>query len=235
MNVLILAAGDSYIDESDHNYPLCLTEINGISLIQRISDGIPKSINNVIYLFQEKHIKKFHLDNIVSLLSNAAHKVIPVPENTAGAACTALLGVVGLPQSDPLLIISANQLVDVCYDDFLLRMFEENYDAGTIIFDSIHPRYSYVLLDSSSLVVEASEKKPISRNATAGIYWFNKTSDFSESVKNMIRKDARVGEAFYICPSFNELVLNGKRIGVFKVESSQYHPLKSAYQLDNHL
>lgn len=234
MNVLILAAGDSYIDEADHNYPLCLTEINGVSLIQRISEGIPKDVNSVIYLFQEKHIKKFHLDNIISLLSNGHHKVVPVPENTAGAACTALLGVVGLTQDDPLLIISANQLVDVHYEDFLLHMLEEENDAGTIVFDSIHPRYSYVLLDSSSLVVEASEKKPISRNATAGIYWFNKTRDFSESVKNMIRKDARVGESFYICPSFNELILDGKKIGVFRIESSKYHPLKSIYQVDSY-
>ncbi|MGE4800583.1 glycosyltransferase family 2 protein [Yersinia hibernica] len=232
MNILILAAGDNYIDPDDKNYPLCLSEVNGVPLIQRVTDQLSFNDGEVVYLFQDKYIKRYHLDDIVKLISDKKFSVFPVPDNTAGAACTALLGTVSLPQSESLLIVSGNQLVDVDIKNFIDEMNNNNYDAGTIIFDSIHPRYSYVMLNDEGLVTEASEKKPISRNATAGTYWFRKTSDFTDAVKNMIRKDAKVDGRFYICPSFNELILKGLRVGVIKIDPEQYHPLKTIRQIE---
>ncbi|MBV6819535.1 hypothetical protein KWG64_16465 [Rahnella sp. PD12R] len=232
MNIIVLAAGENYIDSNDKNYPLCLSEINGVSIIQKISEQVSFNKGSTVFLFQEKHIRKFHLDNIVDLLSQKRSSVFPIPENTSGAACTALLGVVDLNQSEPLLIISANQLIDIDFEKFVEFMHESDSDAGTIIFDSIHPRYSYVLLDNAGLVIEASEKKPISRDATAGVYWFKKTGEFTESVKNMIRKDARIDDNFYICPSFNEMILKGLKISAVKIMASQYHPLKSMNQVE---
>lgn len=231
MNILVLAAGENYIDSDDKNYPFCLSEFLGKPLIQLISEQIAFNKGHSVFLFQDRHIKKYRLDNIVRLLSNGNFSSISVPENTAGAACTALLGVVSLNQDEPLLIVSANQYVDIDYAVFTSHMQNSGHDAGTIIFDSVHPRYSYVVLENE-LVVEASEKNPISRNATAGVYWFKKTSFFTEAVKQMIRKDARIDDMFYICPSFNELILSGLKISVQKIDISQYHPLKSASQFE---
>ena len=231
MNILVLAAGEHYIDSADKNYPFCLSEFKGQPLIQILAERISFNPGDSVFLFQDKHIKKYRLDNIVQLLSNGRFTSVAVPEDTAGAACTALLGVVNLQQDKPLLIISANQLLDHSYQEFASYMNSKEYDAGTIIFDSVHPRYSYVVLQNE-LVVEASEKNPISRNATAGVYWFKKTEFFTNAVKNMIRKDARIDDKFYICPSFNELILSGMKIGVQKVDISKYHPLKSNLQLE---
>lgn len=232
MNILILAAGEHYIDSDDKNYPFCLSEFLGKPLIQLISEQISFNEGQSVFLFQDKHIKKFRLDNIVRLLSNGKFSSIAVPENTAGAACTALLGVVSLNQDEPLLIVSANQYVDIDYAVFTAEMESSGHDAGTIIFDSVHPRYSYVVLENE-LVVEASEKNPISRNATAGVYWFRKTAFFTDAVKQMIRKDARIDDMFYICPSFNELILSGKKISTKKIDTTQYHPLKSISQFES--
>ncbi|WP_347290658.1 sugar phosphate nucleotidyltransferase [Kluyvera georgiana] len=232
MNILVLAASEHYIDSADKNYPLCLSEIKGKPLVQIIAENINFNEGRTCFLFQDKHIKKYRLDNIVKLLSNDKFESIAVPEDTAGAACTALLGVVSLEQELPLLIISANQLIDIDYEELCTSMKNSGYDAGTIIFDSVHPRYSYVILEDN-LVVEASEKNPISRNATAGVYWFNKTDYFTQAVKQMIRKDARVDQQFYICPSLNELVLQGMKIGVHRIDTSKYHPLKSQSHVEN--
>lgn len=231
MNILVLAAGEHYVDSDDKNYPFCLSEFLGKPLIQLIAEQIEFNNGASVFLFQDKHIKKYRLDNVVRLLSNGNFSSISVPEDTAGAACTALLGVVSLDQNAPLLIVSANQYVDVNYEAFTKSMVDSNNDAGTIIFDSVHPRYSYVLLEND-IVTQASEKNPISRNATAGVYWFRNTSLFTQAVKQMIRKDARVDDMFYICPSFNELILNGMNIGTQRIDSSKYHPLKSISQYE---
>ncbi len=47
----------------------------------------------------------------------------------------------------------------------------------------------------------------------------------------MILKDAHVNEFFYVCPVFNELILEQAKIGVYRIEARQYHPLKSERQL----
>ena len=47
----------------------------------------------------------------------------------------------------------------------------------------------------------------------------------------MIRKDAKVNDSFYIVPALNELVLQHKKIGAYRVEPAQYRPLKSAAQV----
>ncbi|HAU5562555.1 TPA: hypothetical protein JD264_01870 [Serratia fonticola] len=232
MNILVLAAGEHYVDSDDKNYPFCLSEFLGKPLIQLISEQISFNNGSSVFLFQDKHIKKYRLDNIVRLLSKGNFSSISVPEDTAGAACTALLGVVSLDQKVPLLIVSANQYLDINYEEFSSQMLSSGNDAGTLIFDSVHPRYSYVVIEND-FVVEASEKNPISRNATAGVYWFKETGFFTEAVKQMIRKDARVDDMFYICPSFNELILKGMKIGTQRIDKSHYHPLKSISQFES--
>ena len=37
-------------------------------------------------------------------------------------------------------------------------------DAGVITFESVHPRWSYVRLDSENRVTETAEKRPISNS-----------------------------------------------------------------------
>ena len=80
-------------------------------------------------------------------------------------------------------------------------------------------------------MIEASEKNPISNNATAGFYWFRRGAQFVEAAKNLIRKGAHVNGNFYICPTYNELILKGQLVGVFTVDAKVYHPLKDERQI----
>jgi hypothetical protein len=40
-----------------------------------------------------------------------------------------------------------------------------------------------------------------------------------------IKKDAHFNNAFYVCPCYNELVLEGAKIGVFEIAKEAYHSL----------
>ena len=91
------------------------------------------------------------------------------------------------------------------------------------MFRDIPPRWSYVRLDENDNVIEAAEKRPISQNAVAGMYYFKTASLFVESAKKMILKNASVNGKFYVCPVYNEMVLAQKRIGVYRVDKSKYY------------
>jgi NDP-sugar pyrophosphorylase family protein len=223
MNILILAAGHTSLQKQDEKYPLSLVEFEGTPLIQKLIEqcaSIDSQVNFIIAL-RDTDVRDYYLDNIVRLLSPGA-EILKVSDSTQGAACTALLAVPYIDNDDELLILNGNELLDID---------ERDLDAGVVSFNSVHPRYSYVKIQDE-LVVEAAEKRPISRHATVGFYWFTKGSLFVKAAKNMIRKDASVNGLFYICPSLNELVLEQYKIGMFTIETERYHPLKNEKQLE---
>jgi len=180
--------------------------------------------------FAESDVRRFALDKIITVLAPEA-RVISVKEQTRGAACTALLFAAWIDNGEELLIVNGNEFLDVSFGGVIADFRERELDAGVVVFPSIHPRYSFVRTDIRGFVVEAAEKKPISRDATAGFYWFARGRDFVEAAKNMIRKDARVNDAFYVCPSLNEMILKNARIGVHRIEAAKFHPLKTERQV----
>lgn len=231
MNVLILAAGAERAEDHDDSYPLCLAELDGKPLIERIIAALSAlSPSRFIFCFRKTDARQFHLADITALLAPGS-KVVTVSERTGGAACTALLGAEFIDNDDELLIVNGNELLEVDFNVMVKGFRSQDWDAGVVTFPSIHPRYSYVRLDEAGLVVEAAEKRPISRYATAGFYWFRRGTDFVQSAKSMIRKDASVNDAFYICPSLNELILQQRLIGTHLIEATQYKPLKTAKQV----
>lgn len=226
-NILVLAAGPSELTTQDGGYPLCLTEIDGTPLLERIvANTLGIEDAHYVYALLDEHVDRFHLGHVAQLITPNA-SIVRVPANTQGSACTALLAAAGLEGDAELLVISANELVDVDLAEVVATFRSHNFDGGTITFRSVHPRYSYVRLNAEGLVSQATQQIPISQTATAGIFWFRRTADFVDAVKNLIRKNAGAGGKFFVAPSFNELVLQQKRVGIFSIDNDRYHPMKS--------
>ena len=231
MNILILASGPESFMQED-GYPLCLAEFDSLPLIQHIINACEQlRPYQLIVAFRVDEIRRYHLDNVVQILCPDV-KVISVQGETHGAVCTALLATGTIDNDRELLIISGNELLDASFLEIVQDFRKRKLDAGVAVFKSIHPRYSYVKLDEHGLVIEASEKKPISKNATVGFYWFRQGKKFVSAAKNLIRKDARVNGKFYICPTFNQLVLERAQIGIYSVDNKVYHPLKTVRQFE---
>lgn len=232
INVIILAAGTEQSVQND-GFPICLTELDSMPLIQKIIISCESLINSkLIVCFSKQECEKYHLDNIVKLLKTN-QKVVKIPSPTQGALCTAMLCVGEIDNDDELLIINGNELLDIDFSTIISEFRERKIDAGVVVFKSVHPRYSYVKLSEKLNVVEASEKNPISNFATAGFYWFKKGKYFVEAAKSSIRKDARVNNNFYICPTFNEMILKDYVIGIHEISERKYFPLKDIRQLKN--
>lgn len=230
-NILVLAAGHVSFETHDGGFPLCLTEYEGTALIERIVANT-RGIKNALYTFalREADVERFHLDRVVELLVPGA-KIIRIPENSRGSACTALLAASHFDPNQEVLVISANELVDIDFSDVVDEFRQRRLDGGALSFRSIHPRYSYVRLNGNGLVTEAAQQNPITHHATAGAFWFARAGEFVEAIKNMIRKDSSVGGKFYIAPAFNEIILKQGLIGVKEIDPRTYHPLKTERQV----
>lgn len=222
MNIIIPIAGSNR-NTADTQYIKSLQEIERKTILQHVFEAIqPVKADHFVVVVKQEDVNTYHLDNVVKLLRPEADVVIAKGE-TLGAACTCMLAIDQIDLEKPLLIVGSDQVLTVPYQEIIEEFQRKDYDGGVAIFDDVHPRWSYVRLDESDYVIEAAEKRPISRNAAAGFYYFKKASHFMEAAKKMILKNANVNGKFYICPSFNELILEQKKIGVYRVEKAQYY------------
>jgi dTDP-glucose pyrophosphorylase len=231
INILILAANDFH-DDRDSGYPLALSEINDKTLLQHLTEQCNALPDVQLTLaVNEQDCKRWHLDNVVRLLAPTAN-VVQIGRTTSGAACTALLAISDFSSDDPLLIVNGNELIDIDFNAVVASFEAAQFDAGVVVFPSVHPRYSYVRLNEEQLVIECAEKNPISSHATVGFYWFRRGKDFVEAAQQMILKHAHVDGKYYICPTLNEMVLRQARIGAHHITAQQFHPLKSERQFE---
>jgi len=87
---------------------------------------------------------------------------------------------------------------------------KKEQQSGILTFYSTHPKWSFARVNDRGSVTEGAEKNPISTNATVGYYYWKKGSDFVKYAEQMINKNVRVNNEFYVCPVFNEAIADGK-------------------------
>lgn len=234
MNTLVLmAGGSSGFSEAGYAFPKSLIEVGGKPIVQHVIEHLSPLVGDdghLTVIVRDDENAKYHLGAVVKLLASRAD-VIAVKGETAGAACTALLAVDRIDTESPLVIVNGDQLLRVDLPAAIRGFQDRNLDGGILVFEDIHPRWSFVKCDDEGLVIEAAEKRPISNNATAGFYYFKRGSDFVQAAQSMILKDATVGGQFYVCPTYNELILKKRRIGVQRIDRRQYLSLATPQNL----
>ena len=86
------------------------------------------------------------------------------------------------------------------------------------VFKATSPKWSYAKLGPNGYVSEVAEKVPISTHATVGLYYFTQGRDFVWAADQMIAKDIRRNNEFYVCPVYNELIQRGDKIQIVESE-----------------
>lgn len=225
INILLPAMGTSTFFK-DAFFPKPLTEICGKTMLEMVIENYGDLIDKkFIFVFSDDDCKQFHLDSSVNILAPLSN-VIRLSNQTAGALCTCLMAVEYIDNDTPLIIANSDQIIDVDYKE-VLKYFENiGADAGVITFPNIHPRWSYAR-NNNDEVIEIAEKKPVSKDAIAGFYYFRKGSDFVQASKNAMIKQNNLDGKYYISASINELILLGKKVGYYHVEKEQYHSFYS--------
>lgn len=217
INILVPMAGaGSRFSEVGYSFPKPLIDVNGKPMIQAVVDNLAIEAN-YIYIVQNEHYVKYGLEYLLNAITPNC-KILKIDGITQGAAVTALFAKEFIDNDTPLLIANSDQIIDWSGKEFIFDMMKKNADGGIIIFESTHPKWSYVKINQFGLVIEVAEKKPISNNATAGIYFWKMGSDFIKYAKQMIEKNIKTNNEFYICPVFNEAIEDGKRIYTSEVK-----------------
>ena len=217
LNVLIPMAGaGSRFQQAGYTFPKPMIQVHDKPMIQVVVDNLGLEAN-YHFVVQKEHREKYNLDTFLNLISPGDCKVIEVDGMTDGAACTALLAKEFIDNDNPLFFANSDQFVEWNTVEFMYNMQETNADGGIVTFKATHPKWSFAKVDDDGLVREVAEKNPISNNATIGYYYWKHGSDFVKYAEQMIEKDIRVNNEFYVCPVFNEAIQDNKKVRVFEV------------------
>jgi len=216
MNVLIPMAGaGTRFEKAGYTFPKPLVDVLGKPMIQTVVDNLNIEAN-YIFIVRKSHYEEYHLQTVLNNIAPGC-TIVQVEGITEGAACTTLLAKQYINNDKPLVMANSDQYVEWDSNEFMYSMVGDDVDGGILAFKSTHPKWSYAKLGDNGFVTEVAEKNPISNIATVGIYYWTEGSDYVKYTEQMIEKNIRTNNEFYVCPAYNEAIGDGKNIKVFDV------------------
>lgn len=218
LNIVIPMAGrGSRFAQVGFRLPKPLIPVHGVPMTQLVIENLkPSRPHKFTFICQEAHLAEYGLEKHLKVWSPGCH-VIAIDRITEGAACTVLLAKNHIDTDDALMIANCDQYIDVSIDDYLADMDRRNLDGLIMTMKANDPKWSFVGFDESGRVSTVVEKKVISDEATVGIYNYRRGRDFVAAAEEMIAKNLRVNNEFYVAPAYNQMIEKGATLGVYSI------------------
>ena len=217
LNVLIPMAGaGSRFAAAGYTFPKPLIEVRDKTMIQTVVDNLNMEAN-FIFIVQKEHYEKYNLKSLLQTIKPDC-KIVQVDSMTEGAACTTLLAKEFINNDSPLVLANSDQFVEWNSNEVMYAFNADSIDGGILTFQANHPKWSYVKLDDNGFAAQIAEKNVISNNATVGIYFWRKGSDYVKYAEQMIEANDRTNNEFYVCPVYNYAIKDGKKIRIKEIK-----------------
>lgn len=232
--------GDRFKKEG-YDKPKPLIDVMGEPMIRRALDSLPL-YGRCIFVIN-KNIEQ--IEELKSILNEYQDDdggnlvIIEIDYLTEGPASTCLLAKEYI-NNGPLLIANCDQIMEWDNEDFLEyitinSIVRKCYDGIVVTYPANTEKNSYVKLNDDGNAIEFAEKKVISEHSLNGIHYWKNGLDFVNSAERMIQKNIRVNNEFYIAPTYNEMILDGKRIGIYPIESNEHWAVGTPEDLKKYL
>tara|TARA_R100000388_G_scaffold32594_1_gene25484 strand:+ start:95 stop:1249 length:1155 start_codon:yes stop_codon:yes gene_type:complete len=210
-NILVPMAGlGSRFIKEGFKVPKQIINIKDKHLIDISLDCLDYEDCNLIFVLRDEHVYNHHMDELLVKKFGEDIKIVILDKLTDGSVCSCLFAEEYINNDAPLVIHTLDIEFRPKFNPYMMN--EIDADGLILTFKSNSTNYSYAQIDKDGFVIKTAEKKAISANACVGIYGFKKGSDFCDYAKQMIDRDLRTKNEFYISPLYNLLVEDNKKI-----------------------
>lgn len=206
-----------------HTYPMPkpLIEVNGEPMISKAI----KSLNldgNYFFVIAKNQFTSLVEETITAIKPGS--KFIEIDYITEGPANSALLFRNQINSNEELIIANCDQIMEWNSENFLHNV--RLYDGAVVTYHTDTDKNSYARLDKNGLVVEIREKEVISNVSLNGIHYWKKGSHFVSSADKMMElQDRAPNGEFYIGPTYNHMIRQGLKVGIYHIPNEQHHPV----------
>jgi UDP-N-acetylglucosamine diphosphorylase / glucose-1-phosphate thymidylyltransferase / UDP-N-acetylgalactosamine diphosphorylase / glucosamine-1-phosphate N-acetyltransferase / galactosamine-1-phosphate N-acetyltransferase len=233
--VIPMAGAGSRFAKAGFQKPKPFIDVLGKPMIVRILENLNCKDAQYILIAREEHMdaEKEAIRQIEGEYNAIFH---PIGHLTEGAACTVLHARNFINNDEPMIIANSDQIVDINFQDFVNDCLARELDGSIMTFKDPekHTKWSFAKIDSNGEVQEVREKVPISDLATVGIYMYSQGKYFIDAAIDMIVKNDRVNNEFYVCPVYNYAIKNKNRIGIYDIPFNAMHGLGTPEDLSKY-
>tara|TARA_B100001175_G_C19512356_1_gene644720 strand:- start:124 stop:900 length:777 start_codon:yes stop_codon:yes gene_type:complete len=226
--ILIAMGGEGkrFADEGFKN-PKPFIKVDNEEMFIKATKCLPNS-NNYIFITKKEFESKFNVKEIINkkFINN---NLILMDGPTDGQVSTCLLANEHIPLHNSLLISPCDS--SVIFDKKKLNRLIKHNDFDAIIWTfrnnatvARNPQmYGWVKTKDGQIANEVSCKKSISANpvkdhAIVGTFWFKEGKYFTDYANQLIKKNIRINNEFYVDEMINLLINDGLKVGIFEVE-----------------
>tara|TARA_R100000008_G_C3583115_1_gene170013 strand:- start:438 stop:1592 length:1155 start_codon:yes stop_codon:yes gene_type:complete len=210
-NILIPMAGlGSRFVKEGFKVPKQIINVRDKHLIDISLDCLDYKDCNLIFVVRDEHVYNHHMDELLKKKFGNDITIVVLDKLTDGSVCSCLYAEDYINNDAPLIIHTLDIEFRPVFDPHVMNDLDA--DGLILTFKSNSINYSYAQIDDDGYVIKTAEKKAISSNACVGIYGYKKGSDFCKYAKEMIDKNLRTKNEFYISPLYNLLIEDGKKI-----------------------
>lgn len=215
--VLPIAGRGRRFQEQGYTLPKPLIPVHDVPMIELVVANVrPKQPHQFTFVVLQEHIDLYEIDRVLRRMVPGCN-VVTVDRVTEGAACTVLLAREIINNEHPLMLANSDQWVDIDINDYLGALETGGYDGLIMTMWADHPKWSYAGVDENNRVTHVVEKEVISNEATVGVYNYRHGADFVRAAEQMIAKNLRVNNEYYVAPAYNEMIALGAHIGIYNV------------------
>ncbi len=212
VNIVVPMAGEgSRFKNAGYDVPKPFINVEGKPMFAKVIETLEIKSNVILLSRQWDGFDAItHMPEAVNVNVNGL---------TEGAACTVLLAKEHINNDNPLIVVNSDNLVSFDFVNMIRTAKQKNADGVILTFTSNNANYSFAKLDDNGYVSEVAEKNPISDKATAGVYYWRHGRDFVKYAEQMIANNTRVNNEFYVCPIYNEMIADQKKIICLEAKS----------------
>jgi NDP-sugar pyrophosphorylase family protein len=187
--------------------PKPLVPVAGAPMIARSLTALPKT-SRTVAICRSEHLKSGDLGRVLAM-SRSGTTTLELTDRTEGQACTCLLAESHIDVDEPVLVAPCDCAV-LCDENRLEKMVA-NSTTDAIAFTFVnHPhanrnplQYGWVSAGKDGLVTSAVCKKhpagEVRRaHGITGMFWFRRAGLLFDSIRELMRRDARVNGEFYL-------------------------------------
>lgn len=187
-------------------------DVNGETMIRSVIKNLNHKDVHFIFVINEEYISPEEFRSHISNLE-ISYGVFSTPTLTQGPASTVLIAKDAINNDDPLIVINCDQIIlDFSLEHILDFSRSTDCDGLLGCFLSSSKKNSYVKLDPNGEVCDVKEKIVISNIATNGLHFWKHGKYFVGSAEKMIQSNDRYNNEFYVAPTYNYMIKDGKKI-----------------------
>jgi NDP-sugar pyrophosphorylase family protein len=228
ITLIPLAGRGSRFSTLGYKKPKPLLEVSGKPMIIQAANSLPKS-QKLIFVALKEHLMNYPLKKVLKdEFINS--KIVSLEDTTQGQAITCSLGLKDEDINSSLLIAATDN--GMIYDQNKYQKLIEDKNVDAIIFtfrnhvsSKNNPQmYGWVKTDHKNNAISISVKFPISKkihkdHAIVGTFWFKKVEFFNQGLKNLIDKNIKINNEYYVDSLMGELINLGLNVKVFEVDN----------------